>query len=143
MNFHDSAEIGAPAADVWRVFTDVERWPEWTATVRSIEIVRGSGVEPGARVRIRQPWLPAMTWEVSEVDPGVSWSWVARSPGVVTVARHTVTPTGPGTTRVEQAIEQRGPFAGIAGLLTGRLTRRYLAIEGAGLKQRCEAAART
>jgi uncharacterized protein YndB with AHSA1/START domain len=143
MNFDDSVEIGAPAADVWRVFTDVERWPEWTASMRSVEIVRGSGVEQGARVRIRQPRLPVMTWEVSEVEPGVSWSWVARSPGVVTVARHRVSATDAGGARVEQAIEQRGPLAGIAGLLTGRLTRRYLAIEGAGLKQRCEATART
>jgi uncharacterized protein YndB with AHSA1/START domain len=143
MNFHDSVQIGAAAADVWRVFTDVERWPEWTASVRTVEIVRGSGVEPGARVRIRQPRLPVMTWEVTEVDPGVSWAWVARSPGVATVARHTVTPAGPGTTLVEQVIEQRGPLAGIAGRLTARLTRRYLAIEAAGLKQRCEAAVRS
>src|SRR5262245_8873585 len=143
MNFHDSVEIGVPAADVWRVFSDVERWPEWTASVRSVEIVEGPGVEPGARVRIRQPRLPVLTWEVSEVDPGTSWSWVARSPGVVTVAHHTVTATDGGGTRVEQTIDQRGPLAGIAGLLTGRLTRRYLAIEGAGLKQRCEATART
>jgi uncharacterized protein YndB with AHSA1/START domain len=143
MNFHDSVQIGAAAADVWRVFTDVERWPEWTASVRTVEIVRGSGVEPGARVRIRQPRLPVMTWEVTEVDPGVSWAWVARSRGVATVARHTVTPAGPGTTLVEQVIEQRGPLAGIAGRLTARLTRRYLAIEAAGLKQRCEAAVRS
>jgi uncharacterized protein YndB with AHSA1/START domain len=143
MNFGDSVQIGAPAADVWRVFSDVERWPEWTASVRTVEVVRGAGVEPGARVRIRQPRLPVLTWEVTEVEPGVSWTWVARSPGVVTLARHTVTPAGPGATLVEQVIEQRGPLAGIAGWLTGRLTRRYLAIEGAGLKQRCEAAVRS
>jgi uncharacterized membrane protein len=142
MNFHDSVEIGAPAADVWRVFSDVERWPEWTASVRSVEIAEGAGVEPGARARIRQPRLPVLTWEVTEVDPGVSWTWVASSPGVVTTARHTVTPVGPDAARVDQVIEQRGPLAGIAGLVTGRLTRRYLATEAAGLKRRCEAAAR-
>jgi uncharacterized protein YndB with AHSA1/START domain len=142
MNVADSVTISAPADDVWRVFTDVEHWPEWTASVRSAEVVRGTGVAPGARVRIKQPRLPVMTWEVTEVDPGVTWTWVARSPGVRTVARHTLTRRGPGETLVEQEIEQRGPLGGVAGRLTTGLTRRYLALEGAGLKARCEAAAR-
>jgi uncharacterized protein YndB with AHSA1/START domain len=142
MNIADSVTIGAGTDEVWRVFTDVERWPEWTASVRTVEVVSGGGVEPGARVRIRQPRLPLLTWEVSEVEPGVSWTWVARSPGVVTTARHTLTPQGPGETVVRQVIEQRGPLGAVAGRLSARLTRRYLALEGAGLKARCEAADR-
>jgi len=142
MNFVDSVLISAPAGDVWRVFTDVERWPDWTPTVRRAALVEGAGVEPGARVRMRQPRLPTMTWAVTALEPGVSWTWEARSPGVRTVARHTLTPQGPGETLVEQEIEQTGPLAAVAGRLTGGLTRRYLAQEGAGLKARCEAAAR-
>jgi uncharacterized protein YndB with AHSA1/START domain len=142
MNIDDSVTISAPAGDVWRVFTDVERWPEWTASVRRAEVVQGAGVEPGARVRIKQPRMPVMTWEVTDVHPGVSWSWVARSPGVVTVARHTLTPQGPGETLVAQEIEHGGPLAGLVGRLTAGRTRRYLALEAAGLKLRCEAGAR-
>jgi uncharacterized protein YndB with AHSA1/START domain len=142
MNLDDSVTISAGADDVWRVFTDVERWPEWTASVRTAEIVRGAGVEPGGRVRMKQPRLPVMTWEVTEVDPGVSWTWIARSPGVRTVARHMLTPQGPGETVVEQEIEQRGLLGPVVGRLTAGLTRRYLALEGAGLKARCESVAR-
>lgn len=142
MNFEDSVTISAPAADVWRVFTDVEHWPEWTASVRRADVVQGAGVAPGTRVRMKQPRLPVMTWEVTDVDPGVGWTWVARSPGVRTLARHTVTPQGSGETLVVQEIEQAGPLGGVFGRLTAGLTRRYLALEGAGLKARCESAAR-
>src|SRR5215475_6563957 len=101
MNIADSVTISATADEVWRVFTDVERWPEWTASVRSVEVTSGDGVALGARVRIKQPRLPALVWEVTEVEPGVSWTWVSRSPGVVTTARHSVTALGPDKTRVE------------------------------------------
>jgi uncharacterized membrane protein len=141
MNIADSVTISATTDEVWCVFTDVERWPEWTASVRSVEVVSGGGVALGARVRIKQPRLPALVWKVTEVEPGASWTWVSRSPGVVTTARHTVTPQGPGETLVTQSIEWGGPLGGLGRLYAG-LTRRYLALEGAGLKARSEAAAR-
>ena len=37
------------------------------------------------------------------------------------------------------ALEQDGPLGPVVGLLTRRLTRRYLDIEVRGIKQRCEA----
>jgi uncharacterized membrane protein len=138
MHFSDAVVIGAPAPEVWAVFTDIERWPEWTASVRDARFVRGDRIAVGARVRIKQPRLAAMTWEVTSVDPGVSWTWVARSPGVRTTAAHRLEQLDDDTTRVEQTIEHRGPFARVASRLTAGLTRRYLAMEGAGLRARCE-----
>ena len=134
----DSIVIDADPSVVWQVFTDVERWPEWTASVSEVRLVEGSTVQVGARVRIRQPRLPVVTWRVTELEPASSWSWVAGGPGVRTVARHIVTPTGDGSTLVEQSIEQRGVLGRLIGHLARRLTERYLAMEGAGLKGRCE-----
>jgi hypothetical protein len=100
--------------------------------------VSGDGVQVGAVVRMKQPRLPRMKWEVTDVVPGVSWTWVSRSPGITTTARHTLTPTSASCTVVEQSIEHRGMFAWFHGRVTRGLTRRYLHLEGEGLKARCQ-----
>lgn len=138
MHFDNQVTIDADADRVWSVYTDVTRWPEWTASVSSVERVHGDAVEVGARVRIRQPRLPVAVWEVTEVTPGRSWTWVARAPGVRTTASHTVEPLGPTRTRVRQTIDQDGGLGGLVGRLWARLTREYLAMEATGLKQRSE-----
>ena len=83
-------EIDAPAAVVWDVFSDVERWPEWTASVTRLVALDGPGLAVGKRFEIKQPRMPKLVWEVTEVTPGASWTWVQRSPGGLTVARHEV-----------------------------------------------------
>ena len=109
MHAEDSIDIEAPADVVWRVYADVERWPDWTASMDEVTFVRGDALADGAEVRIKQPRLPRVTWVVTELRPGASWTWEARSPGALTVARHVVTATDDGTTRVEQSIDQTGP----------------------------------
>jgi hypothetical protein len=123
---------------VWAVFADAERWPEWTASVSRVVALEGPGIEVGRRFEIKQPRFPALVWEVTEVDPGVSWTWRQRSPGGTTLATHEVVPVDAGHTRVLQRIEQRGPVGVAVGALTRRLTRRYLTLEGEGLKARSE-----
>ena len=61
-----SVEIDAPARVVWDVFTDVERWPEWTASVTRIEALDGGELAVGKRFAIKQPRLPRLVWEVTE-----------------------------------------------------------------------------
>ena len=139
MQVTDGVTIDAPIERVWDVFSAVERWPEWTASVTSLTLLEGTGVVPGARVRIKQPRFPHLVWEVTEVEPGVSWTWVSSSPGARTAATHLLSSRGPTSTRVEQIIEQTGPLGALVGRLTRRLTRRYLAMEAAGLRARAEA----
>jgi hypothetical protein len=143
MIVRDGVVIDAPAERVWAVFTDVERWPEWTASVTDLQLVAGDGIAPGARARIKQPRFPSLVWEVTAVEPGRSWTWVSRSPGATTTATHELHRIDDATTRVEQVIEQTGVLGALVGLLTRRLTRRYLAMEAAGLKARSEAGVTT
>jgi uncharacterized membrane protein len=131
-------EIGAPAAVVWDVFTDVERWPDWTASVTRLVALDGPGIAVGKRFAIKQPWMPKLVWEVTEVSPGASWTWVQRSPVGLTIARHDVIVESDARTGVRQRLEQRGPIGGLIGLLMRPMTRRYLHLEGAGLKARSE-----
>jgi uncharacterized membrane protein len=131
-------DIDAPAAAVWDVFTDVERWPEWTASVTSLRALDGPGIEVGKRFEIKQPRMPKLVWEVTEVSPGKSWTWVQRSPGGLTSASHEVVELDGGRSRVRQLIDQRGPVGALVGLFMRRMTRRYLDLEAAGLKARSE-----
>lgn len=132
-----SIEIGAPPPVVWDVFTDVEHWPDWTASVQKIVPLDGPGIEVGRRFEIKQPRMPNLVWEVSEVDPGVSWTWVQRSFGGTTLATHEVVPSDEGTL-VRQRIDQRGPVGTAVGVAMRRLTKRYLELEARGLKARSE-----
>jgi uncharacterized membrane protein len=131
-----SIAINAPIDVVWSIFTDVERWPTWASSFTSVELIDGP-MRLGARARIRQPRLPTVVWEVTKWDPGRSWTWVVTSPGARTEANHVLTPSGDGTI-AEQSIISSGPLGRLAAVVWGSLTRRYLAIEAVGLKQRSE-----
>jgi uncharacterized membrane protein len=134
----NAVEIDAPATVVWDVYSDVERWPEWTASVTRLVALDGPGIAVGKRFEIKQPRMPKLVWQVTEVTPGASWTWVQRSPGGLTVARHDVIAESDGRTNVRLQIDQRGPVGALVGLLMRGMTKRYLELEAAGLKARSE-----
>jgi uncharacterized membrane protein len=134
MKTTSTIEIDAPASIVWDVFTDVERWPAWTASVEQIVPLDAPALALGNRFEIKQPRLPKVVWEVSAIEPGVSWTWRARSAGNTTYASHEVVRQAPNHTLVRQRIEQRGPIGVAVGVLMLRLTKRYLDLEAQGLK---------
>jgi uncharacterized membrane protein len=136
-----SITIDAPIDVVWSVFTDVEKWPTWASSFTSVELINGP-MRLGAKARIRQPRLPTVVWEVTKWEPGRSWTWTATSPGARTEASHVLTSLGDRTI-AEQAILPSGLLGRLAAFLYRSLTRRYLAIEAAGLKARCEQVARS
>ena len=136
-----SITIDAPIEVVWAVFSDVELWPTWTRSVTSVELIDGP-MRLGAKARIRQPRLPTVVWEVTKWEPGRSWTWTAASPGARTEASHVLTASG-GQTVAEQSIAPWGPLGRLAAFVWRSLTREYLAMEAAGLKQRCEQVAAT
>ena len=133
-------EIAAPAAAVWEVLVDPTRWPERTASMTSVELFDGGPLGPDAQVRIRQPKLPVTVWRVVAWRPGESFVWTASSRGVRTVATHSVVPVGERHSRLLLGVFHHGPLAPLARLLTGRLTRRYVAMEAAGHKAAAEEA---
>jgi uncharacterized membrane protein len=141
VRFEESVEIDAPIDRVWTTFTDFEKWPSWTASVRAIESIDGGPLRLGMRLRITQPRLPTTTWTVSDVLDGRSWSWEARRLGARTVAEHRLDSVTQGSTRLTQVVRQTGPVGLLAGVIYARLTHRYLAMESSGLKRACEGSA--
>ena len=133
------ATIQAPVGSVWDVYTNVEEWPSWTASVTEVRLLDGAaGLAVGTRARIKQPRFPAVSWTVTAIEPRAFWTWVTHSPGATTTASHELQAIDGETTRVEQQIEQKGILGAVIGRLTRRLTRRYLAMEAAGLKELAE-----
>jgi uncharacterized membrane protein len=135
--FESSVEIDRPAEAVFTVFSDVAAWPSWTESITSVERLDEGPLRVGSQVKIRQPRLPQATWTVTELVPDRSFTWEARGPGVRTVGRHEVAPRNSRST-ARSILEQHGPLGLILGTVYARLTRKYLAMESAGLKQRCE-----
>jgi uncharacterized membrane protein len=133
--------IEAEPETVWAILSDVERWPRWTASVRSVELLDGA-LEEGGRVRIRQPRFPAVTWEVTSVEPGRSFTWRSRSPGADAIGRHAIIDDGDGSSSAVLSISQTGPIGTLVALLSRRLTKRYVALEAQGLKEQSELAQR-
>lgn len=138
MRLEETIEIDAAPGRAWEVMSDIENWPEWTASVTSVAKLDPGPLAPGTRARIRQPRVMAMTWRVTEVTPGASFTWEARSGGVRSVAWHRVAPNGSGGSSVTLGLAQSGPLASLVALLFGRTMQRYVAMEAAGLKRRCE-----
>jgi uncharacterized membrane protein len=134
----DSVEIDAPPQLVWEVFTDVERWPQWTASVTSLVGLDGPGLAVGRRFAVKQPGMQKLVWQVTEIDAGSSWTWVQRSPGVNVVARHYVSARPDGGTLVRQQLDQGGALGALVGRLMVKKTKRLLELEAQGLKARSE-----
>jgi uncharacterized membrane protein len=134
----DTIEIDAPAQLVWEIFSDVERWPEWTASVTSLVGRDGAELAVGKRFSIKQPGMPKLVWKVTEIDPGVSWTWVQSAPGALASARHEVIAQPDSRTLVRQQLGQRGVLGALVARLMVKKTKRFLQLEAQGLKTRSE-----
>lgn len=73
--------VGAPADVVWEVMTDVQAWPEWTASVTTVERLDEGPLRVGSRARIVQPKIPTVVWEVGELVEGVVYVDLRQCPG--------------------------------------------------------------
>jgi uncharacterized protein YndB with AHSA1/START domain len=137
--FAETIDIAAPPARVWAVMTDVERWPEWTASMTRVERLDREPLRVGSKVRIKQPKLAAAVFEVTDWRPARSFDWVTSNAAVTALARHLIDPVAGGS-RVTLSVEFSGPLGGLVAWLYGGLTRRYVRMEAEGLKRRSEQA---
>ena len=129
-------DISAPAERVAAVMKDVERWPEWTPTVRSIKRLDSGEFRVGSRLIISQPKFPPAMWKATTLEP-LGFTWVSSAPGMRVVAHHWVEPLGPNS-RVTLSLEFHGLFGPWFGRMTKGINQRYLELEAAGLRQRSE-----
>lgn len=143
MDFQIAIEIDAPTDLVWSVMSDVERWPEWTASVRKVR--RWQRTRPfavGSRAVVWQPRMPPALWTVRSLTPGREFIWEAGVPGWRTIGGHRVETSGHGS-RATLTITFQGGLARRFAPRLRPLVEQYVTWEAEGLKRRSEALAAT
>ena len=134
-----SIDISAAQERVWQVITDVEAWPQWTTSMTTVKRLDDGPLRVGSRARIKQPGLPNLVWQVTDITEGTEFTWVAHTPGVDATASHRVEQT-PAGVRLTLTVAWTGIFAGAVAAMAGKRTREYLGLETVGAKGRAEAA---
>ena len=132
MYYLTAIPVRAPATTLWRAVASVTEWPQWTPTVEEATILDDRELGMGARVRIRQPKLRTLVYQVDEWINGTRFVWSAGGPGFRISAGHIVQPQGESSTLL-LTITMTGALAPLLTALAGRRTRRYVNTEGAGL----------
>ena len=116
---------------------DVEKWPEWTASMSSVKRLDAGELRVGSRVRIKQPRLAPATMTITHIEPDKCFTWRTTAPGVEVTATHTIIEKGKGS-QVVLSLYFDGLVGGIIARATRSLNERYIAYEAAGLKKRSE-----
>lgn len=143
IHLEERIRIEAPADAVWAVLADVERWPEWTASVESAELQNAGPLAMGSVARLKQPGYRAALWRVTAFDAPRSFAWEsAPMPGVRAIAGHTVTPDGDATD-VILTIDTTGPLSFMLDRMIRSASLRFIPMEAQGLKKRSESRARS
>ena len=137
MTITHSIDIDASPETVWAIWSDVERWSDWTASISKIEKLAPGPLAIGLRARVRQPKLPTAIWRVTELTENRGFTWVSTSPGARVTGIHTIEPRLNGS-RATMTLIFAGPIALLFGWFTRSLTQRFLQLEANGLKARSE-----
>ena len=133
-----TVNIKAPPERVWAVMTDVERWPEWTESMKTVERLDSGEFGVGRRAKLRIRRSPsANVWTVTELIPGRSFTWETNAGGVKGVATHAIEPDGNGS-KVTLTVDLSGIVATLSGPMIGGQSRKNVEMEAEGLKRRCE-----
>ncbi len=137
MKLENVIHIHATPQVVWEVTADVERWPEWAPTVKSVQRVDQGPFGIDSVALIKQPGLPEARWSVSEFRPGECFTWETRIRGIQMRATHELSATETGTKSLLR-VELSGLVARLLWPFMRASIRRSLKQENRGLKRRCE-----
>ena len=130
--FACEATFEAEPDAIWKVWTDVARWPEWDV---SKEIARLDGpFEPGVSGWAKQRGSLGGSFTITEVDAGRRWVTECPVPLGKVVFDHLLEPVAEGRVRVVKKVEVHGGFSSLLLLFAPKM-RREIARSLAGLER--------
>lgn len=138
--FQKQIAIAADPERIWQILADIERWPSWTVSMRSLRPLDPAPLGPGVRVRVEQPKLRPTVWTIADWQPPSRFTWTSPAPGASLLAVHRIERTDQGCT-VTLEFVLSGPLSWLFGRLSGHLIGHYLEIEAEGLKRVSEGVA--
>ncbi len=119
--FECEATFEAEPEAVWKVWTDVARWPEWDA---SKEIARLDGpLQPGACGWAKQRGNLGGSFTVTAVDTGRRWVTECPMPMGKVVFDHLLEPAAGGRVRIVKSVEAQGGLAPLLRLFAPKMRR--------------------
>jgi hypothetical protein len=135
--FECEVTFAAEPATVWRIWTDVARWPEWDA---SKEIAQMDGeFQAGTSGWVKKHNALGGTFAITSVEPGRSWISESPLPLGRVIFDHIVEPLPGGQVRVVKGVQVEGGSAGLFRVLAAPRMRRDIEATLAALQQRVQA----
>lgn len=131
--------IHAPVERVWDLTVDLERWPELTPTMTSVERLDDGPLRVGSTARVVQPKQRPAVWTVTELVPHQRFVWQAKVMGVTMRAVHDLSPQDDGCRNL-LAVELSGFGSGLLARLVGTKIREAITTENQGFRSAAEAA---
>lgn len=105
-----SREVAVPAEVMWKLLTDVARWPEWGPSVRRATLTTRQ-FDLGSRGTVRTAVGLVLPFEVTGFEAGRSWSWRVA-----------------GCRATDHVVEARGPDASCVAFGVPWIATPYLAV---------------
>jgi hypothetical protein len=119
--FECEATFQADPDEVWKVWTDVARWPEWDV---SKEIAQLDGpFEPGARGWAKQRGNLGGSFTVTAVEAGQRWVTECPVPLGKVVFEHLLEPVAAGHVRLVKRAEVEGGAGPLLRLFAPKMRR--------------------
>jgi hypothetical protein len=119
--FECEATFAAEPAEVWKVWTDVERWPEWDV---SKEIAQLDGpFQPGVSGWAKQRGNLGGSFTITAVDDGRRWVTECPIPLGKVIFDHLLEPAAEGHVRVVKKVEVHGGFGSLLRLIAPKMRR--------------------
>jgi Polyketide cyclase / dehydrase and lipid transport len=113
---HTDSSSATPA-EIWALWSDPARWPEWNEQLESTDLEGEIAVGEKLKVKLRRGGR--MQFEIVALEPERLLIDEARLPGARLGHEHRVEPKGKGS-EITHRIYVRGPFSGLFALLLGR-----------------------
>jgi uncharacterized protein YndB with AHSA1/START domain len=107
--YEHSVETTAPAAALWRHWSDMEAWPAWNDGIEAIEV--DGPFQVGTTFTMTPPGDDPIPMRLVEIVPGELFTDEMDGGEFVVRTAHRLEPTGDGRTRIVYRTEITGPAA--------------------------------